>query len=491
MENHRSNEKNQPKKPQESFPQNFSFAEKILDPDGMFSSLSDDYDIRKVTREKVENILYANQLISDHVGTEETDRLGPQGINQWLWENKVLREISPSTLQDYLKTCIYNAPHVFIRRLKMTRSLLQLVAKVQRIPVAQVQNHHVLDPSSIRYATEHLAIRYSKSLFQFLLKLSIHNGYINEKIPPLHSTSKQEPFHPRILNYKSHMESKGFSPKHIRNSITHVQQCFHWLCSNVQEFQGKSPAEISVFHIQNKHLLMYRTYKRKMVKDRVCSPITFTHCIYAIRSFYYFLNERFGYEPPLYRFESITVERYHPRDIPTRDQIDSFLQVVNRYAKEPKLEQLGYRFMIELGLRLSEVAKIKWKDINLATHNIVIHSKGKKTHILPLAGKLYELVQECHNNAKTTYLFGKSVRTIENQFYEYYKLYAMMAGWSFPGGVHLFRHTFTTNLAMKGILPQTIKELARVQMLNTVGLYIHMANQDTRLINQINLLSYE
>jgi len=55
----------------------------------------------------------------------------------------------------------------------------------------------------------------------------------------------------------------------------------------------------------------------------------------------------------------------------------------------------------------------------------------------------------------------------------------------------VFTNRFITRLAYKGILPQAIKELARVSMLDTVGLYIHMAHQDEHMISQIDLLKYE
>jgi hypothetical protein len=48
---------------QESFRQNPYFAEKILPFEGMFPPMSDDHDIRKITREKVEDMLYATHLL--------------------------------------------------------------------------------------------------------------------------------------------------------------------------------------------------------------------------------------------------------------------------------------------------------------------------------------------------------------------------------------------------------------------------------------------
>jgi integrase len=476
----------------ESFRQNFSFAEKILDVQGIFPSLSDDHDIRKVTREKVENMLYAQQLMPEIQNTEDNTRLGPSGINQWIWENRVQREIPASLLREFLSRGMHNAHHVFFKKFEHVCNLLLHSADLHGITPAQIQNGHLLDPESLRHGIRHLAKdKLTSSLFHFLMVNSIKAGILDKKFIVTKAPREHPHMHPRVLSFKMHLEEKGFSRKHVRNTITHVHQLLDWLCANLRMFATASPDVISLFQIQNDHLLAYRTYKLKLVKKGIYSPITFTHSIYAIRSFYRFLKERFGYEPPLQRFRAIKAPRYSPRDIPSDEQIEVLFQVVDRYAGDPVLEQLGYRFMLHLGLRLSEVAKIKWKDINLGTRTIVIHSKGKKTHVLPLAGKLYQLLQEVQYQPVATYLLGEKPSTIERKLYENYKLYAMIAGWSFLGGVHLFRHIFITRLAHKGILPQAIKELSRVKMLDTVGLYMHVARHDQHMISQINLLKYE
>ncbi|MEK4234815.1 tyrosine-type recombinase/integrase [Paenibacillus sp. FSL H7-0714] len=477
---------------QESFRQNFSFAEKILDVQGMFPTLSDDHDIRKVTREKVEHMLYAKQLIPEIQPIEDKTYLGAKGINQWIWENKIHPEISQSLLREYLSRSMRNAPHVFFRKFQLTRNLVLHTAELFEIAPSQIEDGHLLDPKTLHQGFEHLAKdAYTSTLFQFLMRSSIQSGRLEKIFPFFKTSDKQTNMHPRILGFQMHMEEKGFSRKHIRNTSTHVTQLFVWLCANVQTFKQATPDTISVFQIQNEHLLMYRTYKLKLVRDGECSQISFTHSIYAIRSFYRFLHERFGFESPLQRFRSIKAPRYSPRELPTDQQIEAFFQVVEQYARNPVREQIGYRLMFHLGLRLSEVAHIKWSDINLGIRTIVIHSKGKKSHVLPLSEKLCSLLQELQTQPRTTYLLGQRISTIKHDVYEYFILYAMITGWPFPGGVHIFRHMFITRLAYKGILPQAIKELARVRMLDTVGLYIHMSHRDGHMISQIDLLQYE
>lgn len=110
---------------------------------------------------------------------------------------------------------------------------------------------------------------------------------------------------------------------------------------------------------------------------------------------------------PLQRFRSVKAPRYSPRELPTDQQIEAFFHVVEQYARNPVREQIGYRLMFHLGLRLSEVAQIKWSDINLGTRTIVIHSKGKKSHVLPLVGSLYSLLQELKNSREQHTSWGK------------------------------------------------------------------------------------
>jgi len=477
---------------QESFRQNLSFAEKILDVSGIFSTLSDDHDIKKITREKVEHMLYAKQMMPEIQSAEENTHLGPQGVNQWIWDTKVESEIPVLLLREFLNRSKNIAPHDFFKKFEHARNLLIQTARHHGITPTQVEDRHLLDPESILHGMKQLAKNdLTTSLFRFLIRKSVQAGLLDNKFSITKASRENPRMHPRIQSFKVHLEQRGFVRKHVRNTITRVEQLFVWLCANVRLFSAASPDTISIFQIQNEHLLAYRTYMLKLVKEGIYSPITFTHCIYAIRSFYRFLRERFGYEPPLQRFRAIKAPRYKPRDIPTEQQIEAFFHVVRRYAGDPVREQIGYRLMLHLGLRLSEVANIKWKDINLGTRTIVIHSKGKKSHVLPLAGKLYSLLQELQFKPMTNYLLGEKTSTIAGNLYEYFKLYAMITGWTFPGGVHLFRHTFITRLAYKEVPPQAIKEVARVTMLDTVGLYMHVARHDQHMISQINLLKYE
>ncbi|MGO4548094.1 tyrosine-type recombinase/integrase [Paenibacillus sp. 2TAB23] len=478
---------------QESFRQNFSSAEKILQFQSIFPVLSDDHDIKKVTREKVEKMLYAHQSIHEGQNTPTAPYLGPMGINQWIWTNRVERDVPSSLLREYLKRSTKIDPFSFLKKYEHVSSLLTHIAKFHSIPSDQIKNKHLVDPLTLQHCMNNWDKNsLTLALLRFLSQKSKEAGFLDIDIAIKKSPNILVKLHPRVQDYKIHLETKGFVAKHIRNSISHVQQLLEWLCSNISVFSSISSEVVSIFQIQNEHLLAYRSYKLKLVKQGICSPITFTHMIYSIRSFYHYLKDRFGFEPPLRRFRSIKAPRYHHRELPTEQEVETFFNVVEQYAANPLHEQIGYRFMYDLGLRLSEVSKIKWSDINMGTRRIVVHSKGKKSHILYLNGQLFELLQEYQSKQITQkYLLGENHRSIGDRLYHCYKLYTMIAGWSFPGGVHLFRHMFITRHAMNNVLPQKLKEIARVQMVNTVGLYVHVRQHDQYLIDQINLLKYK
>lgn len=247
-------------------------AEKILAIHGMFSSLRDDYDIRKVTREKVERMLYAEKLQYETKTIETSNRPGPRSINRWIWDNRVQTEINPTLLHEYLKKGMKNTPKVFYRKFQYVSDLLIHVSNFYKITSDQVQNKHLLEPDAIRYAMEHAARNsLCQTLFKFLMRKSVQSGLLDKKFPIAKNSQEKPNMHPRIVQFQIHLEERGLSRNSIRKVITSVHQLFSWLCANIQTFTGTSPDQISVFQIQNSHLLAYRSYKLKQVQAGTCS----------------------------------------------------------------------------------------------------------------------------------------------------------------------------------------------------------------------------
>jgi hypothetical protein len=128
----------------------------------------------------VEDILYARQLQTEI--TESNPRLGPQGINQWIWVNRVQHEIAPSLLREYIKQSMTNTPLVFFRKFGYVKELLVSIARFYQITFVQVQNEHLLNPEPLQYAAEHASKDWHCAhLFRFLERKSIDVGSLDKK----------------------------------------------------------------------------------------------------------------------------------------------------------------------------------------------------------------------------------------------------------------------------------------------------------------------
>ncbi|OZB96553.1 site-specific integrase [Paenibacillus sp. XY044] len=480
---------------QESFRQNLYFAEKILDLKGIFPPLSDDHDIRKVTREKVENMLYAQHVLTDNPtpNIESIQHYGRSGINLWIWNNKVQKLISQPLLLNYMKQIIPNDPPYYLQKLTVVLEIQQLAADFLQMEPAQIMDDQLVEHTVLQHIIENVEMTVVKAnVLNYFISRSTQTTGI-ERTYLLEVTARvKKDLHPKITEFKMNMQNKGLSKEHIRKQVAAVDQLFSWLCKNIHVFSEENHTSIQMLKIQSEHLLSYRTYLLKKVNIGAASPISFCHKISAIKSYFYFLRERYGIEPPLQRFRAIKAPRYNPRDLPNEEQIATFFQTVQMYSDNPIQETVGFRLLLELGLRLSEAAQVAWDDINLGRRTIVIHSKGGKSHMLPLVGKLYDgFTQLKKVYDKHPLVLGEKSSSIADRLYRNFKLYALIAGWQYPGGVHLFRHMFITRLAYKGVLPQAVKELTRVKRLNTVSLYIHLGRQNQYLTNQIDKLSYD
>ncbi|MFS0555055.1 tyrosine recombinase XerC [Brevibacillus sp. 179-C9.3 HS] len=477
----------------QSFRQKHVFAEKILPNECIIPPACDKHDIKKITRRKLEDMLYAESLTPSLSPSKVSSSKKQQyGINRWIWDNKISTEIYPSVLKDYLRRCINNSPQWFYVAYKGVVEMQQMVVRYHQISLCDLENEHIFSLSTLNYLIANLTLSEpKKSIVRFIEKRMRLAGLIETKLVFPKQKRDHKLIHPKVLAYQKHLIKRGLSQKQCRLCLYTLNDLLSWLSANVQDFNGISPHEIPIIRISNTHLLAYRSYKRKLVKEGSCSAITFEHAMYNIRSFFLFLKKQFGFSAPLQNFRAIKAPRYYFREIPTNQQLANFFEVINDYSDSPCRDRVAYGLLLYLGLRLSEVSRVTWNDINLGNKTLAIHSKGGKEHLLPLAGSLFESICELSKNRAETsnLLLGDNPTSIANRIYLNYKLYALIADWSFPGGVHFFRHIFLSRLAQKGILPQAMKELARVQNLNTVSIYVHLGQQ--QLINQINLLNYK
>ncbi|HKO79153.1 MAG TPA: tyrosine-type recombinase/integrase [Chitinophagaceae bacterium] len=145
------------------------------------------------------------------------------------------------------------------------------------------------------------------------------------------------------------------------------------------------------------------------------------------------------------------------------------------------------------GLRVSEVAAVKIKDIDSGRMQILIEqAKGKKDRYITLSPVLLDILRayiKMYKPKPEIYLFESArtgtaypVRTIQKIFYDA----KQKAGITKEVGIHSLRHSFATHLLEKGTDIRYIKDLLGHFNIKTTERYLHVSKKD--LVNIISPL---
>ena len=145
------------------------------------------------------------------------------------------------------------------------------------------------------------------------------------------------------------------------------------------------------------------------------------------------------------------------------------------------------------GLRVSEIVKLKIKDIDSVRMQIFIEkAKGKKDRYVNLSPVLLDILRgyiKAYKPKPVIFLFESEysreaypIRTVQQIFSNAKK----MAGISKEVGIHSLRHSFATHLLEKGVDIRFIKDILGHFDIKTTERYLHVARQ--RLVNIVSPL---
>lgn len=212
---------------------------------------------------------------------------------------------------------------------------------------------------------------------------------------------------------------------------------------------------------------------------RGLSPRSLALTLAALRSFYAWLRQ--ARHPELISPASGIRPPKAGKRLPAVLDADAMTQLI----EIPEGERLSTRdrALLELfyssGLRLSEVAGLLWRDLDLADASVRVLGKGSKTRIVPVGSKalaaLTELVAE-HGREPDQPVFGNgrggplSPRGIQ----------ARVKYWSQRQGIwqrvhpHLLRHSFASHLLESSGDLRAVQELLGHADIGTTQVYTHL-----------------
>ncbi len=169
---------------------------------------------------------------------------------------------------------------------------------------------------------------------------------------------------------------------------------------------------------------------------------------------------------------NIEGDDYQSRYMPTDTEIEKFFTAIEQYSDTPLLDKLAFGFMLYLGFRSCELAKLQWENINWSLKDVKFTAKGGKGHSLPLPSPLMDLLQEVEKQGNGL-VFGMKNQQLRAILSLKYRIFTLIADWKEASGPHQLRHVYITRLTEKDVTPKVLKRLARHDNLATTSLYIH------------------
>ena len=274
-----------------------------------------------------------------------------------------------------------------------------------------------------------------------------------------------------LSKYFDYLESKSLSDNTVKNYFRDLIDYFIYLKLN-----DLSPTK----SIEPKHI-------RKMLSfliDKGFSKVSISRKISAIKSYITFL-EKFNYSKNNYS-ELISIPK-KSKSLPkvmTKKEVSQLIKHVEMNAKKNLRDDALIELLYSTGLRVSEVANLKLKDINLEKSEIKILGKGNKERIVIFNNKSKEKIISYLKNDKR-YISIKTEALFQNKFKEalstrsiqrILKKYLNFSGINSKYSTHTLRHTFATHLLEGGADIKVIQQLMGHSSPETTKIYTHVSS---------------
>jgi len=158
------------------------------------------------------------------------------------------------------------------------------------------------------------------------------------------------------------------------------------------------PAEIDI-----------KRYLAKKQEFGACSG-TIANYVKAYRSFFGYLYERglYQFDPPCLKLPKV---RHKERRVPSDEDVAKLLSVVQK----PE-EKVALLLLVDTGIRVTELATTKLKNIDLDDMSILINGKGGKTRTVYLSGATIEHLRDYVQTLHGEYLFPSTKADAKGEY---------------------------------------------------------------------------
>lgn len=276
-----------------------------------------------------------------------------------------------------------------------------------------------------------------------------------------------------LLEYKQYMiVEKVYSMNTVQNYSRDILDFVNY-CSEKCHL-------IEIENITKDHIHLYF----KQLHNHL-SPNSMNRHIVALKNFYKFLvREEIVHNNIMSSFEQLKKDHFLPQ-ILTEQEMQMLLDAIESNGAISIRNKCMVEVLYATGLRVSEMCKLTFKDINLNKGYIRCIGKGNKERIVPINEECCQLLKKYIeefrmqiSHKETSYIFiDKHGNPIQrSNFYYILKSLAKKSGITKEISPHTLRHTFATHMLNHDADLRSIQEMLGHSDISTTTIYTHVSN---------------
>jgi len=231
--------------------------------------------------------------------------------------------------------------------------------------------------------------------------------------------------------------------------------------------------KLGIEKISDITIKMIKSYIREMSNWYAKSSIS--RKLSALRSFFSFTME-LGLinSNPMKTIKGVTSPRPLPKAV-SRETINKMLELAKE-SKTPERDTMIFELLYGAGLRISELAALKWEDIDIDSRWLIVSGKGDKQRRVPFGRFAAKAIEDVYSkrNQNTDFVLPDdtgcksiNVRTIHRVVTGI----AKKTG-AFSVTPHVLRHSCATHMLEGGASLRFIQEFLGHENLSTTQVYL-------------------
>ncbi len=232
----------------------------------------------------------------------------------------------------------------------------------------------------------------------------------------------------------------------------------------------------------------FRRYLAQL-KDAGTATASVTRKVSTVRGFFRFLQREGKLETnPLAGVQAPKRERRLP-SILSRDHLTALIEAADETTPQGVRNRAILELMYAAGVRLSEVAGLDRRQLDLGERTLVVRGKGNKERMVLIGGPAEKALGRYLSGARPLLASGAEEALFLNRdggrlsgrsIQQIVRRHALKAGLDQRVFPHLLRHSFATHLLDGGAELRVVQELLGHASASTTQIYTHVTEERQR-----------